>query len=48
MAVLRDFVMVAALAAGSARREAVLWLPRQSGENNASVVPTAGHIFFQL
>ena len=28
-----DFVMVAALAAGSARREAVLWLPRQSGEN---------------
>ena len=36
-----DFVMVAALAAVSARREAVLWLLCQSGKNKLSAVPMA-------
>ena len=42
-----DFVMVAALAAVSARREAVLWLPCQPGENKHVCSFTAPHIFFQ-
>ena len=41
------YVMAAAIAAASARREALLWLLCQPGDDNVSAVPMAPQAFFQ-
>ena len=41
------YAVAATMAAVSARREAVLWLPFQPGENKHVCSFTAPHIFFQ-
>ena len=41
------YVMAAAMAAASARREALLWLLCQPGDDNVSAVPMAPQAFFQ-
>ena len=41
------YVMPAAMAAASARREALLWLLCQPGDDNVSAVPMAPQAFFQ-